>query len=84
MEKINNIDTDIYTNVSRRELSPTDYVLYNEKTDWIGRWAIHGGIILFGNKCEVIYDCMDNEKIIPCTELPKHYQDELLIQINSK
>jgi len=39
-------------------------------------------VIIFGDKKEAIADCRGNEEVIKCTDLPKHWQDTILKQIN--
>jgi len=65
-----------------KKLINTDYVIYdfannNPLQDCYGR------VLLFGNKEEAISDLYGNEIVIPCTELPENWQNEILNQINN-
>lgn len=62
-------------------LFETDYVIYdkaldNPLTDSYGR------ILIFGNPDDAFHDLFESEVAIPCTELPSHWQEELIKQIN--
>lgn len=64
-------------------LNETDFVIYDEVTENVIRFT-NGEIIIFGDEDDAINDCGDNQKVISCTELPEHLQDELLLQINKE
>jgi len=67
-----------------RTLFSTDYVIYDKANDHPLQWEINGDIIIFGTKQEALNDCIGNESVIPCTDLPMHWQEQLLKQINMK
>lgn len=62
------------------KLFKTDYVVYDKINDHVLQDSM-GHIIIFGNKDEAIADCYANEIAIPCIELPTHWQNELVKQI---
>lgn len=64
-----------------KTLSPTDYVVYNVANDKPIKFS-NGEIVLYADKQEAINDCYGNDIVIPCTELPIHWQKNLLNQIN--
>lgn len=64
-----------------KELFETDYIIYDKANDNPLQDS-YGRIIIFGNKNEADEDCRGNEIVIPCTELPNHWKDILLKQIN--
>lgn len=65
-----------------KTLFKTDYVIYDKANDHPLRWETNDDIVLFGDKQEAINDCRGNEIVIPCTELPSHWQEKLIKQIN--
>lgn len=64
-----------------KELSETDYVIYDWANDHVVSFE-NGDAVIFGNKEEAESDCRGNEKVIPCTDLPNHWKEFLLKQIN--
>ena len=60
----------------------TDYVLYDRANDHVIQWESDGSIVIFGNKSEAEENCMGNEEVLRCTDLPKHWQEIILKQIN--
>jgi hypothetical protein len=62
-------------------LKETDYVIYDKANYHVIQFG-GGDIVIFGEKAEADADCRGNEYVIPCTELPKHWQQTLLTQIN--
>ena len=64
-----------------KQLFSTDYVLYDKANDNVLQDSF-GRVILFGDKQEAIEDCRGNEEVLSCTDLPKHWQDIILSQIN--
>ena len=58
-----------------------DYVLYDEANDHVVQFESSGKIILYGDKQEAIDDCRGNERVIRCTDLPQHWQREIIKQI---
>ena len=64
-----------------KQLSPSDYVVYNRKHQYALQFAT-GDIILYGNKAEAESDCQHGDVAIPCTKLPKLFQTLILKQIN--
>ena len=59
-----------------------NYVIYDKANDHIIQFEISGEYIIFGNKNEAEMDCRGNEFVVRCTDLPKHWQEVLLKQIN--
>lgn len=64
-----------------KKLLDTDYVIYDKANDNPLQDS-YGRILLFGNINEALDDCYRNESVIPCTDLPIHWQEELLNQID--
>jgi len=64
-----------------KTLFETDYVIYDKANDQPLADS-YGRILLFGDRKEADVDCCGNEMVISCTELPQHWQDEILKQIN--
>ena len=62
------------------ELFETDYVIYDKANDNPLQDS-YGRILLFGNINEALDDCKGNESVISCTDLPIHWQEELIKQI---
>jgi hypothetical protein len=65
-----------------KTLFSTDFVIYDKEKDKPIRWAIKDDIIIFGDKSEAEKDARGNEIVISCTDLPQHWQDILIKQIN--
>ena len=66
-----------------KQLFKTDYVIYNKKSDKPIFWSDGTDIVIFGDKSEAMTDARNNEIVISCTKLPKHWQNILLQQINN-
>jgi hypothetical protein len=66
-----------------KKLFDTDYVIYDRANDHVIQWESNGDMIIFGDKEEAIKDCRGNEEVIQCTELPKHWKDILIQQVNT-
>jgi hypothetical protein len=64
-----------------KKLHSTDYVLYDKANDHVLQDS-YGRVILFGVKDEAEEDCRGNESVLSCTDLPQHWQDIILTQIN--
>ena len=64
-----------------KQLQPTDFVIYDRANDNPLQDS-YGRVILFGVKDEALDDCRGNEEVLSCTDLPKHWQDTILTQIN--
>jgi hypothetical protein len=58
----------------------TDYVLYDRANDHVIQCESDGSIVIFGNKAEAEENCMGNEEVLRCTDLPKHWQEIILKQ----
>lgn len=67
-----------------KTLHSTDYVIYDRANDHVVQWESNGDMVIFGDKAEADEDCHGNEEVIPCTELPAHHQEKLIIQINKE
>lgn len=63
-------------------LFKTDFVVYDKAKDNVLQDS-YGRIIIFGERSEAEADLCWNEIAIPCTELPVHWQKELINQINN-
>jgi len=63
-------------------LHQTDFVIYDKANDHPVQFS-DGSIVIYGNYEEAVADSSGNEIVIPCTELPRHWQDELIRQINN-
>lgn len=64
-----------------KALFETDYVIYNKVNDYPIQ-DTYGRILIFGNPDEAFDDLYESEIAIPCTELPSHWQEKLIKQIN--
>lgn len=64
-----------------KELSQTDYVIYDYANDHVVSFS-NGEAIIFGSKEEAQDDCRGYERVISCTELPENWKEFLLEQIN--
>ena len=66
-----------------KQLFKTDYVIYNKENDKPIFWNDGIEIVIFGDKSEAQEDARGNEIVISCIELPQHWQNILLKQINN-
>jgi len=66
-----------------KELFKEDFVIYDRANDHVIQFS-SGGIVIYGDENEALIDCRGNEFIIPCTELPEHWKNILLTQINNE
>jgi hypothetical protein len=64
-----------------KKLFSTDYVLYDKANDHVVQFS-DGEVVIFGNKEEAEEECRGNESVVSCTDLPQHWQDIILTQIN--
>jgi hypothetical protein len=62
-------------------LYPTDYVIYDKANDNPLQDS-YGRVLIFGNPDEAFDDLYGNEEAIPCTDLPNHWQETILKQLN--
>jgi hypothetical protein len=65
-----------------KKLFETDYVIYDKANNHPLQDS-YGRILLFGNKSEADDDCRGNEIVISCTELPQHWKNEILNQLEN-
>ena len=65
----------------KKQLLKTDYVIYDIANDNPLQDS-YGRVLLFGIKDEAEEDCRGNEVVIPCTDLPKNWQNIILTQLN--
>jgi hypothetical protein len=65
-----------------KTLHPTDHVIYDKPHDHVIRFSSDDSIVIYGSKEEAEIDRQGTEEVIPCTELPAKYQEELIAQIN--
>tara|TARA_R110000868_G_scaffold290022_1_gene550248 strand:+ start:7416 stop:7634 length:219 start_codon:yes stop_codon:yes gene_type:complete len=63
------------------KLFDTDFVIYDKANDKPIRFAICDDIVVFGDKAEAEADRRGDEVVIPTTELPLHWQKELIDRI---
>jgi hypothetical protein len=63
-----------------KRLFTTDYVIYDKANDHVLSDS-YGRVILFGDKSEADSDCRGNEIVIPCTDLPTAWQEEIKKQL---
>lgn len=63
-------------------LFDTDYVIYDKAND-NPLMDSYGRVLLFGNPDEAFNDLYGNEIAIPCTQLPKHWQEIIMTQIKT-
>ena len=66
------------------KLKDTDYVLFDKENDTLVRWSSDNEIVIYGDKEEAEEDCIDNEYVTKCTDLPEHHQEELRKQISKE
>jgi len=64
-----------------KELSKEDFVIYDRANDYVIQFS-SGGIVIYGDENEALIDCKGDDNAIPCTELPEHWRNILLTQIN--
>jgi len=64
-----------------KNLFATDYVLYDKANDHVVTDS-NSDIIIYGNKHDATNDCYGNEYVLPCTELPIHWKEKLINQLN--
>lgn len=63
-------------------LYPTDWVIYDKANDHVIQFN-DGSVVIFGDKNEALNDCRGNESVIRCTDLPIHWQETILKQLNN-
>jgi hypothetical protein len=63
-------------------LYPTDWVIYDKANDNPLQDS-YGRVLIFGDKREADDDCRGNENVIRCTDLPIHWQETILKQLNN-
>jgi len=64
-----------------KKLFKTDFVIYDKKTDHVLDFG-NGDIVIFGSKEDADADCKGNEEVISCNDLPQHWKEVILKQIN--
>jgi hypothetical protein len=64
-----------------KNIIETDYVIYDWANDHVVSFE-NGDVVIFGSKHEAVADCRGNEKVIPCTDLPNHWKEFIIKQIN--
>ena len=64
-----------------KKLFETDFVIYDKGNDDVLQDS-YGRVLLFGNKEEADADCRGNEEVISCNNLPQHWKEIILQQIN--
>jgi beta-galactosidase/beta-glucuronidase len=65
-----------------KTLKPYDYVIYDKANDHVLQFETDGSVIIYGSKDEALEDCRGNESVVSCTDLPQHWQEKILTQIN--
>jgi hypothetical protein len=63
------------------KLFETDFVIYDKANDNVLQDS-YGRVLIFGDKDEADADCRGNEEVFSCTDLPKHWQEIILNEIN--
>ena len=63
------------------QLHSTDYVLYDEANDHVIQFS-NGSVVIYGNKGEAEEDCYGNERVVSCTDLPEHWKQVIVNQVN--
>lgn len=64
-----------------KKLFDTSYVVYDKLEDEI-LLLNNGDIAIYNNKEDAESDCYGNEDAVRCIDLPLHWHDEILNQIN--
>ena len=64
-----------------KQLSNTDYVLWDRANDYLYKDS-NSKIVIFADKNEAETDCYGNEYVTRCIDLPKHHIEMLIKQIN--
>lgn len=64
-----------------KKLFETDYVIYDKANDHVIQFG-DGNVVIYGNKEEAERDCRGNEYVVRCTDLPQHWRDIILKQLN--
>jgi hypothetical protein len=62
-----------------KNIIETDYVIYDWANDHVVSFE---NVVIFGSKHEAVAYCRGNEKVIPCTDLPNHWKEFIIKQIN--
>jgi hypothetical protein len=65
-----------------KQLYETDFVIYDKANDHVLQDS-DGIVWIFGVKKEAEEDCCGNETVVKTTELPTHWQEIILNQINN-
>lgn len=68
--------------VSSKTLFDTDYVIYDKFNDHVLQDS-YGRVLIFGNEREAIEDLYGNECVVKCTDLPEHWKQKIINQIES-
>ena len=66
--------------ISEQKLHSTDYVIYDKANDHVIQFG-DGEVVIFGDIYDAENDCRGNECVMKCTDLPKHWQETILNQI---
>lgn len=64
-----------------KQLHSTDYVIYDEANDHVIQDS-YGRILIFGCVDEAFDDLYGNERAVKCTDLPEHWKEIIIKQIN--
>lgn len=67
----------------KEELFETDYVIYDEENDYVLQ-DCYGRILIFGHVDEAFDDLYEGESAVKCTDLPEHWKEIILTQINEQ
>ena len=73
----------VFKDTNNQKLYNTDYVLYDRANDNVLKFENSGRIVIFGNKQDAINDCRGNEEVVSCVDLPMHWQQAILSELNS-
>lgn len=66
--------------VSSKTLFETDYVIYDKFSDHVIQFG-NGEVVIYSDKSEAEEDCRGNECVVRCTDLPEHWKQIILNQI---
>ena len=65
------------------KLYPTDWVIYDKANDYVIKFS-DGSVVIYGDKNEAEIDRRGSESVTRCTDLPIHWQETILKQLNNK
>ena len=63
-------------------LLETHYVVYDKANDHVLMFD-DGTILIYGDKDEALLNCLGNESVVSCKELPAHWQEAISTQLQN-